>query len=45
MNLPEKLIRDESEQQRIVQQISQLANQPQAPNGAATEVPGEVPTE
>ena len=31
MNLPEKLIRDEEEQQRIVQQISQL--QTSAPEG------------
>ena len=46
MNLPEKLIRDESEQKRIVEQISQLQNQaqePQAQNGAAA--PGQVPTE
>ena len=28
MNLPEKLIRDEEEQRQIVQQISQLQNQP-----------------
>ena len=43
MNLPEKLIRDESEQRRIVEQISELANQPQATNGAAA--PGQAPTE
>ena len=42
MNLPEKLIRDESEQRRIVEQISELQNQAQA-NGAAA--PGQVPTE
>jgi CII-binding regulator of phage lambda lysogenization HflD len=42
MNLPEKLIRDESEQRRIVEQISELQNQAQA-NGAAA--PGQAPTE
>ena len=42
MNLPEKLIRDESEQRRIVEQISELQNQAQA-NGAAA--PGQSPTE
>ena len=36
MNLPEKLIRDESEQQQIVQQMSQLA---QAPEGQADAAP------
>ena len=42
MNLPEKLIRDESEQKRIVQQISELANQPEAQPGST---PGEQSTE
>ena len=34
MNLPEKLIRDESEQRRIVEQISQLQQSAEAPQEA-----------
>ena len=42
MNLPEKLIRDEGEQQRIVQQIGQLAQNPEAPQSPVEPQP---PTE
>ena len=42
MNLPEKLIRDEGEQQRIVQQIGQLAQSPEAPQSPVEPQP---PTE
>ena len=42
MNLPEKLIRDEGEQQRIVQQIGQLAQNPEAPQSSVEPQP---PTE
>ena len=40
MNLPEKLIRDPSEQQQIVQQMSQLAT---APEGQEAPQPGAAP--
>ena len=41
MNLPEKLIRDESEQRRIVQQISQLQQSAEAPQEGEGAVPNQ----